>query len=643
MQQADFEKLLADTLATHGRSPRTQETYTLMLRLFGRYLAEARIDKTLDAIAPEDIEAYPRHLVTKRKVGFSSFNQSTCALRFFYQTCLGKTDWTIARMPYHKKRRVLPEILSPEEIAAIFDACHNLKHKTLLMTSYSGGMRLGETLGLVPSDIDSTRMMIRIEQGKGRKDRYVMLSPTLLEILRTYWKAFRPARWLFKGRRSGEPLSPSTAEKVFTAAAGRAGIRKGVSGLHPRGPDVCERHHEPARPVEREEGGAGQGVDGGIPGRRRRGAPPLRDRQRSTRPRARLAPDRTAGPSRARHRRLSHRAAGRASRSVSGLRLLPRVLQFLPESALSEVPDPQARALGGGAGGPAPAHSLLTDRLHDSERAARVLPPGARGVPDSSLRSRLRDAHRRRRDEAQGHHRVHRRPAHLEPAARIPSAPPLRRTRRGALARRLAVDPHLAAVLPARQGAPDALSRKAPLQDRAGAQRRRDPRRPREGSPLAPAHAEDLERLRQATARRTRARRPLPIPLRPPHRHRQLPDHLLRRRERHLPLPGPRRQEYDQAPHRQRAGLRAALPPARPAPALRPHPALRTTRNQEAQGPRSLPTAARCAASHATGEGRELVRRLRAPLRYQSVAVSRLQDWRARAAACPAADEGLTM
>ena len=94
----------------------------------------------------------------------------------FYRECLGKTDWTLARMPYQRKRRVLPEILSPEEIAAIFDACHNLKHKTLLMTSYSGGLRLGETLGLVPSDIDSGRMMIRIEQGKGRKDRYVMLS-----------------------------------------------------------------------------------------------------------------------------------------------------------------------------------------------------------------------------------------------------------------------------------------------------------------------------------------------------------------------------------------------------------------------------------------------------------------------------------
>ena len=229
MQQVDFEKLLADTLAAHGRSPRTQETYTLMLRLFARYLGRAYVDKTLDVVAPEDVEAYQRHLVTERKVGYSSFNQSTCALRFFYQTCLGKTDWTIARMPYQKKRRVLPEILAPEKIAAIFDACHNLKHKTLLMTSYSGGLRLGETLGLLPSDIDSTRMMIRIEQGKGHKDRYVMLSTTLLAALRVYWKAFRPVRWLFEGRKPGEPLSPSTAEKVFTTAAGRAGIRKGVS------------------------------------------------------------------------------------------------------------------------------------------------------------------------------------------------------------------------------------------------------------------------------------------------------------------------------------------------------------------------------------------------------------------------------
>ena len=229
MPQSNFEKLLADTLATHGRSPRTQETYTLMLRLFARYLGRTQVGKAVDTVVPEDIETYQRHLVRERKVGFSSFNQATCALRFFYRECLGKTDWNVARMPFQRKRRALPEILAPEEVAEIFDACHNLKHKALLMTSYSGGLRLGETLGLLPSDIDSTRMMIRIEQGKGRKDRYVMLSSTLLVQLRVYFKAFRPLRWLFEGRTPGDPLSPSTAEKVFTTAAGRAGITKGVS------------------------------------------------------------------------------------------------------------------------------------------------------------------------------------------------------------------------------------------------------------------------------------------------------------------------------------------------------------------------------------------------------------------------------
>ena len=224
MEPDRFETLFSETLAARGRSLRTQETYAWMLRGFARF-----VSKPLDAVVPEDIQAYQRHLVTERKAGFSTFNQATCALRFFYRECLEKTDWSIARMPYQQKRRVLPEILSPEEVAAIFDACSNLKHKALLMTSYSGGLRLGETLGLLPSDIDSQRMMIRVEQGKGRKDRYVMLSLVLLGTLREYWKAFRPVRWLFEGKAKGEPLSASTAEKVFKLAAGRACVTKNVS------------------------------------------------------------------------------------------------------------------------------------------------------------------------------------------------------------------------------------------------------------------------------------------------------------------------------------------------------------------------------------------------------------------------------
>jgi len=231
MQQTDFEKLLADTLAAHGRSPRTQETYTLMLRLFGRYLDKAYGGRTLDIVLPEDVEAYQRYLVTERKVGFSSFNQATCALRFFYQTCLGKTDWTIARMPYQRKRRTLPEILSPEDLVAMFEACNNLKHKTLLMTSYSGGLRLGETLGLLPSDIDGKRMMIRVEQGKGRKDRYVPLSKRLLRRLEKYWATASPRHWIFAGSTPDRCLHVTAAQKAYTLAKLRAGIQK-HGGVH---------------------------------------------------------------------------------------------------------------------------------------------------------------------------------------------------------------------------------------------------------------------------------------------------------------------------------------------------------------------------------------------------------------------------
>ena len=218
-----FETLLADTLAARGCSPRTQETYVLMLRLFARFAK-----KPLGEVVPDDIQEYQRYLTRERKVSFSSFNQTTCALRAFYRECLGKTDWAVERMPYQRKRRILPEILAPEEVAVIFDACCNLKHRALLMTAYSGGLRLSETLNLLPSDIDSKRMMIRVEQGKGRKDRYVMLSKNLLAALRSCWKAYRPVRWLFEGKTKGEPLCSSTAEKVFKHAALKAGIAKHV-------------------------------------------------------------------------------------------------------------------------------------------------------------------------------------------------------------------------------------------------------------------------------------------------------------------------------------------------------------------------------------------------------------------------------
>jgi integrase/recombinase XerD len=180
-------------------------------------------------VVAEDLRTYQRHLAVERQVGFSHFNQAACALRLFFRECLGKTDWPFERIPFQKKRRILPEILSQEEVVRIFDACSNLKHKAVLMTAYSGGLRLGETLALLPSDIDSTRMVIRVEQGKGRKDRYVMLSKTLLQTLREYWRVFRPVTWLFYGQTKQKSLAPSTAEKIFKIAARKATITKNVS------------------------------------------------------------------------------------------------------------------------------------------------------------------------------------------------------------------------------------------------------------------------------------------------------------------------------------------------------------------------------------------------------------------------------
>ena len=219
-----FEKQFTDTLAIRGLSPRTQVVYVPMLRDFARF-----VGKPLDTVVPEDLRSYQRHLAVERQVGFSHFNQAACALRLFFRECLGRTDWPFERIPFQKKRRILPEILSQEEVTRIFDACSNLKHKAVLMTAYSGGLRLSETLALLPSDIDSTRMVIRVEQGKGRKDRYVMLSKTLLQTLREYWRAFRPITWLFYGQSKQNPLAPSTAEKIFKIAARKATITKNVS------------------------------------------------------------------------------------------------------------------------------------------------------------------------------------------------------------------------------------------------------------------------------------------------------------------------------------------------------------------------------------------------------------------------------
>ena len=181
-----------------------------------------------DELTLDDVKEYQLFLVKHRGVKWSSFNSDVCAIRFFYRNVLG-VDWDIEKIPYQKCGRNLPEVLSKDEVIALLDALPNLKHRAILTTLYSGGLRVGEALRLRLRNVDSGRMMIRIEQGKGRKDRYTMLSPKLLETLRHYWLEYRPATWLFPGRDPSRPISREAVEKVVRRAREKAGIGKHIS------------------------------------------------------------------------------------------------------------------------------------------------------------------------------------------------------------------------------------------------------------------------------------------------------------------------------------------------------------------------------------------------------------------------------
>jgi site-specific recombinase XerD len=150
-------------------------------------------------------------------------------LRFLYRVSLRqKWNWPEV-LPLPRKPRQLPVILSPEEVVRFLGGVRGPKEHTLLATCYAAGLRLSEALHLRPADIDSQRMVIRVEQGKGHQDRYVMLSPRLLEILRNYWRQRRPRPWLFPAEVSGKPLTPDTVQKACREARLRAGLVKPVT------------------------------------------------------------------------------------------------------------------------------------------------------------------------------------------------------------------------------------------------------------------------------------------------------------------------------------------------------------------------------------------------------------------------------
>ena len=164
-----------------------------------------------------EIRKYLHHLKTVRKASSSNINIAYWALHFFYVKTLHR-DWNVEKIPHPKKEKKLPVVLAQEEVKKLFEAVSNLKHRVMLMTAYSGGLRVSEVVHLKIEDIDSQRMLIRVEQGKGKKDRYTLLSQTLLSNLRIYYKTHRPQKWLFPGSRPDEPMDAGSILRVFKRA-----------------------------------------------------------------------------------------------------------------------------------------------------------------------------------------------------------------------------------------------------------------------------------------------------------------------------------------------------------------------------------------------------------------------------------------
>jgi len=212
-------------LIVRGRSERTRESYLHAVAALARYYR-----RPPDQLTDREVQQYLRYLIEQRQLTWSSCRVAVAGLRFFYEITLGRprAEFTV---PLPKGAQRLPEILSREEVARLLASTATLKHRVLLMTAYGGGLRVGEVVRLRGADLDADRMLIRVEQGKGRKDRYTLLSRRLLEELRHYARVYQPTLWLFPQRRQAVPMDPSSALRIYHLAKARAGIRK-AGGIH---------------------------------------------------------------------------------------------------------------------------------------------------------------------------------------------------------------------------------------------------------------------------------------------------------------------------------------------------------------------------------------------------------------------------
>ncbi|WP_413914808.1 tyrosine-type recombinase/integrase [Candidatus Skiveiella danica] len=216
------QRMLED-MGIRNLAENTQSAYLQQVAAYSRYFG-----RSPDQLGPEEIRTYQLYLMEVRALTPSSICVATGALRFLYKVTLKRT-WAVEEIPMPKRPRKLPEILSPEEVMHFLNAITNHKHRAILMTAYAAGLRVSEATHLKVTDIDSQRMMLRVEQGKGMKDRYVMLSPRLLDVLRTYWKSARPTRWMFPGEVPGQPITREAVGLACQKARRDSGITKPIT------------------------------------------------------------------------------------------------------------------------------------------------------------------------------------------------------------------------------------------------------------------------------------------------------------------------------------------------------------------------------------------------------------------------------
>ena len=215
---------MLDDLRVRNLAPQTQTSYLEHVARFARHFHTSP-----EALGPDDIRSYQVYLTTQKQLAPSTIGVSVAALRFLYTVTL-KKDWTIdAVLPAPKRPETLPVILSPDEVRQFLDAVVPPNHRAILTTCYAAGLRISEAVRLLVTDIDSQRRVLRVEQGKGRRDRYVMLSPKLLVELRTWWRVAQPRHWLFPGARAHRHISTNAVAQACRQARWRSRLPKPIT------------------------------------------------------------------------------------------------------------------------------------------------------------------------------------------------------------------------------------------------------------------------------------------------------------------------------------------------------------------------------------------------------------------------------